>query len=142
ESRLLDDAPGSANVGIHEKEGLIPVFDMGDTISSRREFIESNAREHGKGQGFPFIAGRPSRQTKGRETIEIVADSPIKRGNQSMPFAVYEWDTTGGDGKRTAHEIIAFFIHIRMPEDSTAPLGPSCALSIEEIAANGIAAMR
>src|SRR4029078_6315945 len=88
ESRFLDDAPGAANVGIHEKEALIPVFDMGDTISSRSGCVESDAREHGKGQGFPFIAGRPARQTKGRETIEILDDFRINRGIQSITLSV------------------------------------------------------
>src|SRR6185503_13182617 len=78
-SRLFDDAPGTANVGIHKKETLIPVFDMGNAVSLRSKLVEGDARKHRKGQGLPFIAGRPPRQAKSRKAIEIPADSTIKR---------------------------------------------------------------
>ena len=77
-SRLLDESPGSADVGEQEKEGFVAVFDVGNAVSTRIKLVEGNARKYGKGQGFPFIAGRPPGQAKGGKAIEILTYSSIQ----------------------------------------------------------------
>src|SRR6478752_1634291 len=59
-----------------------------------------------------------------------------------MPF-VLDPRNAGGDKRiETAHDIVSFSIRIRLLESDTSPLPPIGAMTVEEIAAEGVPAMR
>src|SRR5262245_12526667 len=108
-------------------------------ISPWKKFVEGHTRHHRQSECFPFIAGWSTGKAKSGESIEMLSYSPIERCDQPVSFAVDEWDTGGGECENTAHEIFGF---IGDAQWSSSPRTPIGAMSVYEIASEGIAPMR